>query len=586
MPAEVEFGAQPVVKVGGRPLPSELALVLVETTMNDHLHLPHMLELRFRDDGHDALSRGGLTVGKEIELSASEVGSSSAVHPLFKGEVTSLESHYDASSGTHTVVRAYDRSHRLMKHRTTRAWEETDLADLARTLAGDVGLSIGSLMTSGTRYPYVAQLNETNWDFLHRLAREANHEVVMELGELQLRPPKPADDAPRGADVRQEPAPLQLVLGTNLRSLRVRVTAASQVPKTKVRAWDWTKKEPLEGRAPAETKTVQIDQTPDQLAQVFSASDALLCDRPFDTLDEVNAAAKALAELIAASCAEVLGTTDGNARLRAGSSVSISNTGQQFDGKFVVTSSRHVFSDEGYRTHFDITGRQERSVLGLTGDGRRERSDRIEGVVVGIVTNTRDPEDHGRVRVKFPWLSDDLESGWARIATLDAGPDGRGTFAIPEVGDEVLVAFEHGDARRPYVIGQLWNGADKAPVEPDDIDSGAGSINRREWRSRLGHRLRFGDAPDRSDIELRTADGKRSVHLDETGKKILVTVDRTTVEITDAGDVTVDAAGNVQVKAKGNMTFEATGTVEIKGAEVKVNGSARTEIKGGMITLN
>jgi len=124
-----------------------------------------------------------------IELSASEVGSSSAVHPLFKGEVTSLESHYDASSGTHTVVRAYDRSHRLMKHRTTRAWEETDLADLARTLAGDVGLSIGSLMTSGTRYPYVAQLNETNWDFLHRLAREANHEVVMELGELQLRPP-------------------------------------------------------------------------------------------------------------------------------------------------------------------------------------------------------------------------------------------------------------------------------------------------------------------------------------------------------------------------------------------------------------
>lgn len=583
MPAELEFGAQPVVKVGGQALPSQLALTLVETIMQDHLHLPDMLELRFRDEEHEALKIGQLTVGKELELSASEVGSSAETHVLFKGEVTSLESHYEAASGTQTVVRAYDRSHRLMKHRTTRAWENTDLGELARTIAGDVGLSVGSL-SNGTRYQYVAQMNETNWEFLHRLARESNHEVVTELGTLHLRKPKPADDAPREADVRQEPTPLQLVLGSNLRSLRTRVTAASQVPRTTVRAWDWTRKEHVVGGADAATETVQIKETPKTLASVFDASEALVCDRPFESVEQVDAAAAAVAERIASSSAEVLGTTDGNARLRAGTAVSISNTGEQFDGKFVVTSTRHVFDDGGYRTQFDITGRQERSVLGLTGEGGRERSDRIDGVVVGIVTNTRDPEDHGRVRLKFPWLAEDHESPWARVAAPDAGPDGRGMFLIPEVNDEVLVAFEHGDARRPYVIGRLWNGEDRAPVEGDDTSSG--EIRRREWRSRLGHRLRFGDGPSASDIELRTADGKRSVHIDEKGGKILVTVDRTTVEITDSGNVTVDAANNVQVKAMGNMSLEATGTVEIKGAEVKVNGSARTEIKGGMITLN
>ncbi len=87
------------------------------------------------------------------------------------------------------------------------------------------------------------------------------------------------------------------------------------------------------------------------------------------------------------------------------------------------------------------------------------RNSRINGVVIGIVTNNNDPQGMGRVRVRFPWRGDDDESYWARVATMMAGKD-RGTFFLPEVDDEVLVAFDHGDINHPYVIGALWNVGD------------------------------------------------------------------------------------------------------------------------------
>ena len=77
-------------------------------------------------------------------------------------------------------------------------------------------------------------------------------------------------------------------------------------------------------------------------------------------------------------------------------------------------------------------------------DERDDASSRVSGVVVGVVTNNQDPEGMGRVKVKFPWLSDEDESNWARVAAPMAGKE-RGFYFLPEVEDEVLVAFEHGD---------------------------------------------------------------------------------------------------------------------------------------------
>ena len=116
-----------------------------------------------------------------------------------------------------------------------------------------------------------------------------------------------------------------------------------------------------------------------------------------------------------------------------------------------------------------------------------DQAAKLYGVVVGVVTNNKDPENLGRVKVKFPWLQESDESYWARIATLMAGPD-RGTFFLPEVGDHVLVAFEQGDINYPFVLGALWTLKQKPPFNNAD-----GKNNIRAIKSRSGHVIIFDD---------------------------------------------------------------------------------------------
>src|SRR5262249_41889489 len=132
----------------------------------------------------------------------------------------------------------------------------------------------------------------------------------------------------------------------------------------------------------------------------------------------------------------------------------------------------------------------------------------IAGVVVGTVTNNQDDAGLNRVKVRLPWLGEHDESPWARVASPMAG-NGRGMFFLPEVGDEVLVMFDHGNTRFPYVVGSLWNGKDKAPASNDD-----GKNHERVIRSRSGHVIRFHDEPGNETLEVIDASGKNSITID------------------------------------------------------------------------
>src|SRR5215475_3124836 len=144
-------------------------------------------------------------------------------------------------------------------------------------------------------------------------------------------------------------------------------------------------------------------------------------------------------------------------------------------------------------------------VLGmlLTPSGQ---TDRFYGVVVGVVTNNQDPENLHRVKVRFPWLDLDHESHWARVVATMAG-NGRGAYFLPEVDDEVLVAFEHGSLEHPYVLGSLWNGKDKPHENNSD-----GKNDNRTIKSRSGHVFRLRDSDNDARIEI----------IDKTGSNKIV----------------------------------------------------------------
>jgi uncharacterized protein involved in type VI secretion and phage assembly len=197
-------------------------------------------------------------------------------------------------------------------------------------------------------------------------------------------------------------------------------------------------------------------------------------------------------------------------------------------------------------------------LLGRLAPGH-ERAGRVYGVVIGVVTNNQDPDGLGRVKLKFPWLSDDDESRWARLVTPMAGP-GRGLYFLPEVDDEVLVMFEHGLVEHPFVLGALWNGRDKPPA-----DNGDGANNLRLIKSRSGHTITLDD---------------------EDGKGKIAVVDRTgnNAVVIDSADntVTVTSGGDLILKAQGAITLESSGgDVTIKCRSLAVEAQQSFGLKAG-----
>ncbi|MDX1665386.1 MAG: phage baseplate assembly protein V [Candidatus Promineifilaceae bacterium] len=179
------------------------------------------------------------------------------------------------------------------------------------------------------------------------------------------------------------------------------------------------------------------------------------------------------------------------------------------------------------------------------------------GVYPALVVDNQDPENLGRVRVRLPWSPDSGDNGyeaWARIATLMAGQN-RGSWFIPDVDDEVLVAFEAGDTRRPYIVGMLWNGQDEPPERMDNNN------NLKTILSRAGIRITMDDS-----------DGAVSLTLSTPGGHSLVF---------DDGDLSItatDSSGNTIKMDSSGVTITASANIQMQASQVQVDA--------GMVTVN
>jgi uncharacterized protein involved in type VI secretion and phage assembly len=201
-----------------------------------------------------------------------------------------------------------------------------------------------------------------------------------------------------------------------------------------------------------------------------------------------------------------------------------------------------------------------------------ERGAFFSGVVVGVVTNNQDPDGLGRVKVKFPWLSETEESSWARVAAPMAG-DNRGFYFLPEVEDEVLVAFEQGDFRFPYVLGALWNGKGKPPEHNDD-----GKNDTRVIKSRSGHVIRLSDKDGEEKIEITDKSGNNSIVFDTAKNTVTIASDKDIVLSASKGTIKLDAqkieiksSADARIESGANMDVKATGEMNVKGATVNIN---------------
>ncbi len=224
------------------------------------------------------------------------------------------------------------------------------------------------------------------------------------------------------------------------------------------------------------------------------------------------------------------------------------------------------------------------SILDYIGSPGEEaaQANRIYGVVPAKVTNTKDPEKLGRIKVNYPWLAEASESDWIRVASFMAGSS-RGVFFLPEVGDEVLVSFQQGDFDSPFIIGALWSTDAKPPEENAD-----GKNNIKLIKSRSGHTITISDDTEgqKAKIEIKTNAGHVILLDDASGKEKIDIKDKT-----GKNKITIDSVKNainiessMEIKLKAtNITIEASGQLNLKGATAKVEASGTLDLKSSGI---
>jgi phage protein D/phage baseplate assembly protein gpV len=575
--ANESFSNTPVVTVNGTPLPADVAAMLSLAYVDDSRNLPDVFVLRFRDPGSVVLGKVGFKIGSKVKVSV-QTAEPGGPQTLIDGEVTALELDLDPT-GTITEVRGQDVAHKLFRGRRVAAYPGMSLADVIGKVAQRAGVPVGKIDNvpgvGAGQDGQISQNNVSDWEFLSQQADLVGAYLAVEEGKLCFQLPEPPSGAP-GTNTKASTSPLALEAHGNLISLRATVRASGQVPTVEAYGWDMDHKQAVTATATPRTPGMEVPGAkPAEIAAKVGSPPLRAADPAWQTAETVRAVAKSLADQLGGSAVELDGVAKGNPSLRAGTAVALTNVGDPFTGKYVLTQTRHTFSPtDGYRTMFTVAGRTERSLYDLAGGGAGLPAGVTSGLVPGLVSDIKDPRKLGRVKVTFPWLDKDYVTGWARVVQPGAGAN-RGFLVLPEVKDEVLVGFVHGDPDNAYVLGGMHNGTDKPPkLETEPVDGGSGKVTARGFVSSKGHTIQF---IEDGGVLVATGDGKLSVRLDlKTG----------TVEA--KGDqIKLTATRTVEIKGPNGVTIDAgSGALDMKGMTASLAGTTKTDVKAsGPVTV-
>lgn len=596
----------PTIKVEGSPLASDVEGELLELRARSSVHEAGELTLRFRDPYYALFDKASFNVGDGIEVLLPDA--SNALTAVFKGEITTVGTEHER--GEHSVpvclVRARAGSHRLATAATYKAYLNQSIGDIVTEIAGRHGLTAECDDTGGPE-EYLLQAG-TDHAMVTHLAHELGFEWFVDDKVLHFRE-RPADGGPT----------LKRSDDTLLR-FSARYTGIHTPSALKVYGWDPQTQEDFSGDADSVlgspgpevlgSDAAFVTDSYDKAKSTFG-TDLVLGAPAARDASEADTIAKSVALELLSAGLEVDGLAYGDPAIKAGGQVTLEEVGSRLAGTYYVTEVEHEF---GVRqetvTAFRCRAHRHEPPRLATGAGGDDGWGRT-GLVLAVVTNINDPEGLGRVKVWFPSLGPDAESDWARVVIPGVG-ESRGFDVRPEVNDEVVVGFERGDLRFPFVLGGVWSGKYKPPEEDTSSD---GHVVRRQIVSRVGHAITISDGPSGAAdgdperyVEIATADGKTTVKIAEDhvlieapdGNEVKIVAGKASLTFSDSGDVEIKAE-NITVDAKQKMllksgtelggkstkvALEAKAAFSAKGAMVKVEGSGITSVKGAMVKIN
>ena len=537
-----------LLTIDGQDRSKELTGVLVDFEVRASIHVPSSFVFRINDPGFRWLDMSCVEHGNSIALSSLEGGNEIKI---FEGEIVDLESDY--SGETHLLtIRALDLLHRLKRGTKVRTFVDVTCGDIVRQIGEEYGFDV-SVHESGTVLDYVVQWNETDLSFLSRLAARNGRVLYVRGSRLFFH------------SLEDDGVCKELSWNDGISRLSIRNTSMGLSGKVYVRGWDPVTAREIVGEAQSDySRQPPLGRHLDGNSNLLGEYN--IGDTPVSSQAEADTLAESVSMSRASRCVEVHGSVKGASALRPGGTVLLRNVGRRNSGSYILSAITHRFTHQGgFITEFHATGSSPGTLVSLL-DSRKTESPMI-GIQPGIVTDNNDPDALGRVKVRFPALSSEHSSFWARVVSPGAGA-GSGLQCIPEIDDEVLVAFDRNDPAYPYILGGLWNGKRALP-DGQAIEDGL--VQKRIWKSRKGHQLAFDDSPDEEGVVL----------SDSHNNGVVISTNEDELRVVSGGKIDIGAGRGLLIEAEERLAVEGKSALDIESCEDLSIGS-----KSGDVVIN
>jgi uncharacterized protein involved in type VI secretion and phage assembly len=468
---------------------------------------------------------------------------------------------------------------------------DKSVSDIIGAIVGNYPITVGKIESTKGKFKFDTQYRETDFDYVMRLAGGSGMFAYYTGRDFNLTP----------ASSRSS---VELVWRENLGAFRMGLGTAPVEFKSEV--YNYEQKKTYSQDSKSLTQQAALSETsktsPEASKKIykdsgFSSSPKAVADA--QTLDNTlqNERSKAMGSMIRCTGQSIV------PEVAIGACVKITGM-DKLDGQYWVKAVRHVFDDSGkYHNAFTCTPLdiaypeskesrkdldvEEKPITAVTSTQTVTETKRkpVVGLHVARVVDLNDPESLGRIKVSYPWL-DSQQTAWVRLMVPHAGKD-RGWYALPELDDEVLIGYEHGNTDHPVVLGCLYN-KENAPMQ----EALSTENDVKMFMTRSGNKIVFNDKDGAEQIVISQKDGKNQIVLDISGPSISITTE---------GDISVKGQ-NLSIETDQGITLKAGADIKIEGANIDlkadanikseaaanhdIKGNAQVNVKGGMINLN
>jgi phage protein D/phage baseplate assembly protein gpV len=524
------------VRISGVTLAADLTDQILSVDVETDLDLAGSFNIVLRNSDNSLLDSALLDLGKTVEI---HLGYGSDLSPALLGEIAAIEPSFPQDGPPTITVSGYDKSYKMRRTQpepTDYTWTNDSI------IAAEIAVANGLVPVVDPTPSVEEQVIQAESDMAFLKARAENYffDVYVEWDRLHFQFPRPQLSA------------RVLEWGKNLSSFSPRISSAGMAGLQIIRDYNQELAQTILGTALAADFDVDnlVEKLGSAALDLLSSlvRQGILQHSVKNPFDAYQLASSLLADLLEGMY-EGSGSCVGIPDLTAGRYLTIQGIGRRFSGTYRARKVTHRLSGSGFTTDFSITQRSHSSLMGLlrqqlTDEPSPNKPQRFYGVMLAEVIDNYElgaapPKvPIGRVRLKYPGLSEKLTSAWVPCIAPMTGPD-MGFYALPEKGDQVLVAFAQGDVSQPYVLGSLWTTQCRPPAtNADDTNS------RRVIKSRSGHAITFDDTSDGGDLTI----------ADKSGSTITLNARDGSISISAKGNLTIKAGGDISIEADGGAT--------------------------------